>query len=516
MSVLRRLAGAALITALAGGCLADDATAPRVTLGGTTFEGIATGDGEGSAFLGIPFAAPPVGALRWSAPTPWQPTGARYAATRFAPGCLQDERMVGWYRDLIRAFDGDPAGMPAPSFSEDCLYLNLWRPGPARAPLPVLVWIHGGSNKGGWSSEPNYAGKMLARKGLVVVSIAYRLGVFGFFSLPGLPQSNFALQDQIAALRWVRENIAAFGGDPSRVTVAGESSGANDIAYLLASPAARGLFQRAIMQSGASVLSDRGGREESRSRGLALASALGVKGKPSSLDALRAIDGRRILEAADTVYAGHYFDPVVDGDTLNESLSHAVAAGRLAAVPLLIGTNADEWRMYLKQPLDETRWLAEHAAGREQAVRTALATEHDAIRRMDRLETARNFVCNSLALASAVTRNGQSAWVYHFTRVRSGIGGERLGAYHGAEIAYVFGTHDAWLPTAATDHALGRQMMGYWSRFARAGNPEDGISPPWPRWSPDTSQTLQLGDDVTSVTHPESALCTALLPDATH
>ena len=510
MSVLRRLVGAALITALAGGCLADDAAAPRVTLGGTTFEGIATGDGEGLAFLGIPFAAPPVGALRWSPPTPWQPTGARYAATRFAPGCLQDERMVGWYRDLVRAFDGDPAAVPAPAFSEDCLYLNLWRPGPAPAPLPVLVWIHGGSNKGGWSSEPNYAGKMLAREGLVVVSVAYRLGVFGFFSLPGLPQSNFALQDQIATLRWVRENIAAFGGDPSRITVAGESSGANDIAYLLASPAARGLFQRAIMQSGASVLSDRGGREESRSRGLALAAALGVKGKPPSLDTLRAIDGHRILEAADTAYAGHYFDPVVDGDTLTEPLSHAVAAGRLARVPLLIGTNADEWRMYLKQPLDETRWLAGHAAGREQAVRSALATEHDAMRRMDRLETARNFVCNSLALASAVTRNGQSAWVYHFTRVRAGVGGERLGAYHGAEIAYAFGTHDAWLPTADTDRALGRQMMGYWSRFARTGNPDGAGAVTWPRWSDAAAQALQLDAAIVAVPHPELSLCAAL------
>ena len=296
--------------------------------------------------------------------------------------------MVGWYRDLVRAFDGDPAGVPAPAFSEDCLYLNVWRPGATREPLPVLVWIHGGSNKGGWSSEPNYAGKRLAREGLVVVSIAYRLGVFGFMSLPGLPEANFALQDQIAALRWVKQHIAAFGGDPSRVTVAGESSGANNIAYLLASPAAHGLFHRAIMQSGASVLNDRGNADEALARGKALAAALGETGRPPSLDTLRAIDGKRVLEAATSVYAGHYFDPVVDGVTVTEPLSRSVATGHLAPVPLLIGTNADEWRMYLSYPLDEGGWLAKHASGREESVRNALGAERDPARRLDRLETA--------------------------------------------------------------------------------------------------------------------------------
>lgn len=513
MSGACRFLATALLALIAAHTLAA-APAPRVTLDGVTLEGIDTGDGGGAAFLGIPFAEAPVGARRWTAPAPWQPRNAQLDATRFAPGCLQDERMVGWYRDLVRAFDGDPASVPAPPFSEDCLYLNVWRPDASNTPLPVLVWIHGGSNKGGWSSEPNYAGKQLAREGLVVVSIAYRLGVFGFMSLPGLPESNFALQDQIAALRWVQKNIAAFGGDASRVTVAGESSGANNIAYLLVSPAARGLFHRAIMQSGASVLNDRGSREEALARGTSLAAALGQSAAMPSLDALRAVDGRRLLDAATTAYAGHYFDPVVDGVTVMEPLQQSVDKGQLAPVPLLIGTNADEWRMYLEEPLDEARWLRENAAGREDAVHAALAEEHDAARRLDRLETARNFTCNSLRLAGAVAQRGHAAWVYHFSRVRAGIGGERLRAYHGAEIPYVFGTHDAWLPTDAKDQALSRTMMGYWSRFARTGDPNGASSPRWPQWTANHTQAMELGNSVAAAAHPELSLCAALVPDS--
>ena len=514
MNRIRRLLAATMLALIAGGTLAAT-PAPQVKTDGITIEGIDTGDGGGAAFLGVPFAEPPVGPRRWTAPSAWQPHAKTLYATRFAPGCLQDERMVGWYRDLVRAFDGDPASVPAPQFSEDCLYLNVWRPGVSKEALPVLVWIHGGSNKGGWSSEPNYAGKMLARGGLVVVSIAYRLGVFGFMSLPGLPEANFALQDQIAALRWVQKNIAAFGGDPARVTVAGESSGANNIAYLLASPAARGLFHRAIMQSGASVLNDRGNKEEALARGKALAAALGKPGGALSLEHLRAVDGTRLLAAAGAVYAGHYFDPVVDGVTVTEPLGESVANGRLAPVPLLIGTNADEWRMYLEQPLDEAGWLAKHASGRSDAVRAALAAESDPARRMDRLETARNFTCNSLRLADAVARIGQPAYVYHFSRVRTGIGGERLRAYHGAEIPYVFGTHDAWLPTGTNDRVLSSAMRGYWSRFARSGDPNEASASAWPRWSATAREALELGDTVRPVAHPELSLCAALMPDST-
>jgi para-nitrobenzyl esterase len=247
---------------------------------------------------------------------------------------------------------------------------------------------------------------------------------------------------------------------------------------------------------------------------MALAAALGQTGRTPSLDALRAVDGKSLLASAATVYAGHYFDPVVDGVTVTEPLSESVTNGRLAPIPLLIGTNADEWRMYLEQPLDEAGWLRENAPGRETAVRAALASDQDAVRRMDRLETAHNFTCNSLRLADAAAQGGQSAWVYYFSRVREGIGGERLRAYHGAEIPYVFGTHDAWLPTNATDLALSGAMIGYWSRFARTGDPNSESAPRWPQWSADRPQAMALGNTVGAAAHPELSLCTALMPDS--
>ncbi|MFM7272746.1 MAG: carboxylesterase/lipase family protein, partial [Gammaproteobacteria bacterium] len=468
------------------------------------FEGIDTGEG-GAAFLGLPYAEPPLGERRWAAPLPWRASGGTRSAMRFAPGCLQDERMVSWYRELIGVFGGDPGAFPAPGFSEDCLYLNVWRPETrAGQKLPVLVWIHGGSNTGGWSSEPNYAGKFLAREGLVVVTIAYRLGVFGTFSLPGLPQSNFGLLDQIEALRWVRAHIAAFGGDASRVTVAGESAGASNIAHLLASPRAEGLFHRAIMQSGGYALRSRARREDGFERGLALAGALGLRAGDDPLAALRAAAADRVLSAAARVYPEQDFDPVVDGDTVPVPTAERIAAGHLARVPLLIGSNGDEWRMYLEASLDEAAWIRTNAPGQEAAIAGALSGIQDPLRRLDLLETANLFVCPSLWLAAQVHQQGSRAFVYHFTRVREGAGGERIGAYHGAEIPYVFGTHDAWLPTTADDRGLGERLMAYWRNFAASGDPNGRGLPIWPAWDAQSSRTMRLDRTDAPLPHPSA------------
>jgi len=450
------------------------------------------------AYYAVPYAAPPVGALRFAAPQPATAWPGVRDASRRGPSAPQGPSSL----DAVM-------GVSPFEQSEDCLHVAVWTP-------PVMVWLHGGAYQSGGGNQVFYDGGNLAAHGdAVVVSVNYRLGALGYLYVPGAEApANRGLLDQIAALRWVRDNIAAFGGDPSRVTVAGESSGANNIAYLLASPAAHGLFHRAIMQSGASVLSDRGNADEALARGKALAAALGETGRPPSLDTLRAIDGKRVLETATSVYAGHYFDPVVDGVTVTEPLSRSVATGHLAPVPLLIGTNADEWRMYLSYPLDEGGWLETHASGREEWVRHALGAERDPARRLDRLETAYNFTCNSLHLAGAVAGTGQPAWVYHFTRVRDGIGGERLRAYHGAEIPYVFGTHDAWLPTTPRDRALSTTMMGYWSRFARNGDPNGDGAVRWPGWSVENANAISLGNTVRAMRHPELSLCAALLPDS--
>ena len=201
--------------------------------------------------------------MRYSAPV----TEVR----EFGPACYQGDHITVWYRDLIASFGGDPASISPPPVSEDCLYLNIWRPQVrGTSPLPVIVYVHGGSNRGGWSYEPNYIGENLAREKVLVVTVAYRLGAFGFFSHPDLAESNFALLDLIAALEWVQEHIGAAGGDPGNVTLVGESAGASNIAHLMVAPRARGLFRRVIHQSAGWAISDRMSREQQLAKGLEL------------------------------------------------------------------------------------------------------------------------------------------------------------------------------------------------------------------------------------------------------
>ena len=210
---------------------------------------------EVEMFLGIPFAAPPINDLRWEKPIAWIPENKKeIIANKFRPGCVQNQRIVNWYKRLIIDFGGNPDTFDVPIFSEDCLYLNLWRPKGTKNNLPVIVYIHGGSNKAGWSYEPNYLGHNIANKGFILISIPYRLGVFGFFSHPDIENPNLALFDQILALKWIQEYVTYFGGDPSNVTLIGESAGAGGIGHLIASPLSKDLFHKAVHQSGGSSL----------------------------------------------------------------------------------------------------------------------------------------------------------------------------------------------------------------------------------------------------------------------
>ena len=230
----------------------------------SVFEGQLSESGITESFLGVPFAQPPVGALRWAPPQPLQMTQGIYQADTFAPACMQGDHIAKWYQNVAADFGGDPTLIKQPKVSEDCLYLNLWRPVQDKEnpqALPVIVYIHGGSNKAGWSYEPNYIGHNLAAKGVIVVSIAYRVGVFGFFSHPSLVPANFGLLDQVAALQWVTDNIENIGGDSQKITVMGESAGANNIDYLMVMPSSKGLFSKVIHQSGGSSLTNRSVRE---------------------------------------------------------------------------------------------------------------------------------------------------------------------------------------------------------------------------------------------------------------
>ena len=481
--------------------------------GETRYEGVAKSEAPVVAFLGIPFAEPPVGELRWEPPRPLIAPPRTWAADRFRAACMQGSHLVRWYRDLVRDFGADPEIVVAPEFSEDCLYLNVWTPDvrPA-AKLPVMVWIHGGSNKGGWTYEPNYIGAGLAREGVVVVSIPYRLGILGYFSHPDLPVSNFGLLDKVAALQWIRDNIAAFGGDPANVTLFGESSGANSIGYLVSSPRARGLFRRAIHQSGGSEFLREATRDDDLESGRVLAAAL-TSSRDAPIAALRDRAAGEVIEAAETALPDRYYAPVVDGDSLQRPVQSAVADGDTAPIDLIIGTNAHEWRMYLDNDTDEddvVEWIRRYAPAEESRLLALLDDAGTPLQRLDRLVTGRNFVCPSLYFAERTAAAGRKAYVYYFSRERSGELGASMGSYHGAEIPYVFSTHDDWLPTTGEDRDIGRRMARYWTRFARTGDPNGGGDPAWPALGNGAVMSLRIDADTRADQHPEAALCASL------
>lgn len=493
-------------------CLAAESSPAVLPVGMTRYLGAAAADGKVHAFLGIPFARPPVGEMRWAPPQDPETPPGEVAATDFAPACAQVGHMFAWYRGVVNSFGGDPENFPIPRTSEDCLYLNVWAPagrGIAAAGLPVMVYIHGGSNKGGWSYEPNYIGENLARLGVVVVSIPYRLGVLGFFAHPELAHANFGLLDQVAALRWVQRNVAAVGGDTGNVTVVGESAGASDIMHLLVSPLARGLMQRVVHQSAGWALAERADATESRRRGLALQREL--TGDNGDLASLRRLPAATVLDAAETVYAGFDFDPVVDGHSLLQPLAWSLRRGDFPAVDLLIGSNADEWLMYLDGQETVDDWLRENQPPQQhQRVCAALPASLSELQAVDRLHTALNFVCPSMEIARLVTENGGASWFYHFSRQRQGARAATMGAYHGAELPYVFDTHDDWLPTDANDRQLTRQIMAYWVNFARNGNPNSQGVSHWPLFEAASAKVQVLDVPVTTRAHGSLALCLAL------
>ncbi len=497
---------------------------PRVKAGGEVLEGAWSGDeGDIAAFLGIPFAAPPIGEMRWRAPAPHVPGGGPRKAQAFAPACMQGDHITKWYADVAVAFGHGPENVGRPKgVSEDCLYLNVWTPEvEAGAGLPVMVWVHGGSNVGGWSYEPNYIGDRLAARGVVVVSVAYRLGVFGFFSHPALdngsgePVANFGWLDTAMALRWVRDNIAGFGGDPGNVTVFGESAGAGNIGDFIVGQAGRGLFRRLILQSSAGSVTGRRSLEEEREVGRRLADHLGIEAAEQTADRLRRLPARDLLAAASEVLQDHYFDVVVDGLTLQRQPMNTYVDAGIGQVDVLAGTNADEWYMYIPESSGKVQieqWLQENAPRGAAALRSLLAGEDDPRRALDRLITARRMLCPTRYLASRVDAAGGRAWVYWFSRQRPGPGGARLGAYHGTEIGYVFDRHEYWQSTGSVDRALTESVMDYWVQFARTGDPNVEGRPVWPPYRANAPAVMELGDRTGAIAPPDAAFCRWLGP----
>ncbi len=494
---------------------------PTIKARGTTYQGAYTLERDVQEFLGIPFAQAPIGDLRWAPPMPLpmvsEHASQNVTATEFAPACLQGPHLANWYKGVVDSFGGDGSTFPTPSFNEDCLYLNVWSPKPdasqkKSSPLPVFVFIHGGSNKGGWSYEPNYIGERLASRGMVVVSIPYRVGALGFFSHPELQHANFGLLDQIAGLKWIQQNIAKVGGDPNNITVAGESSGASNIAYLMTSPLAKGLFQRAIHQSGGWAMYATDHKYTDDKKGLELASsALGSSGD-NDIEKLRQLSGEDLLIEINGVYKDHSFDPVIDGHSVTQAFTKAAKQGQLNDLDLLIGSNANEARMYLGAGETIDSWIADNLAEKfpdlsKSIILETLAKDSQSLEQLDQLATSFNYTCPSMSMAQIKASFGGQTWFYHFTKQRDGDLGAKMGSYHGAELPYVFNTHDDWLPTSAEDRALTESLMQYWVNFARTGNPNSAGLPEWKSYKKPSDPVQFLGLEIKSQIHPSARLC---------
>jgi len=460
-------------------------------------------------YRGVPFAAPPVDDLRWKAPEPaakWQ--GVRKAA-EFSNACWQTPypAAAAIYQAML------------PGLSEDCLYLNIWTPAKtAKDRLPVMVWIHGGGFTRGFAGTRSYDGEALARKGAIIVTINYRLGIFGFFAHPALSaesghhaSGNYALLDQIAALQWVQKNIGAFGGDPTRVTIFGESAGSWAVNALMASPLAKGLFQRAIGESGGlfspmRTLAEAEREGEKLGRLLAPDSApkksenSAVPSQQDTLKALRAMKPEELLKAAETETAR----TIVDGWVLPQDVASIFAQGKQNDVPLIVGYNADEGTTLAPQGAHMTAlmfaggvhqrygsqadaFLKIYPAGAdEQAVSSFYSAFRD-----------QAFGWEMRTWARMATNTGhQPAYMYYFSRRPPGPQSARLRAFHASEIAHVFGTFVWPFPWDDTDKKLSDAMTSYWVNFAASGNPNRANLTKWPAYTVKDDQALEFGDQI--------------------
>lgn len=488
---------------------------PQVSVDGEILRGKIIDDFGVSAFLGVPFAAPPTGELRWQAPAKYVASGSTRDATEFAPACMQTPRIVDWYRDLAELFDNGRNVVADLPVSEDCLYLNIWTPNTTTgADLPVMVYIHGGGNNSGWSWEPNYHGHALAAEGVVVVSIAYRVGDFGFFAHPDINEgaaiANFGLWDQVAALQWVRENIDAFGGDPDRVTTFGESAGASNIVSLMFSHSADNLFSQGILQStGGFGLRPTRTLADEQERGATLARKIGGD-RALSIAEMRAIPADEFLTLSEQNIQGHYHDPVVDGTLLDESVTAKLESGDYVPRRLIVGTNADEWYAYFPRDTDEK--VLESRAREifprsHQAALAEVSSEEDIRVRLDRIYTAAEFLCPSQYFAEQVSTKDNPAWVYLFTRAREGNAGKEWRAYHGVELPYVFGTHDDWMTVSEADDRVTTAAMSYWLWFAKTGNPNSDETVRWPEFKMPDFEVQRINDPTATIATPEPLLC---------
>ncbi len=496
-------------------------TTAVVRVDGGQLQGIVD-DGVAS-YKGIPFAAPPIGDLRWRPPQPVAPWAGVRQASEFGANCMQGR------------FGPPPAAgaNTAPPPSENCLFLNVWRPASAapRAKLPVMVWIHGGGFVGGSGSSSNTSGVQFAKQGVVLVSINYRLGRFGFFAFPALSRErpdetkgNYAYMDQIAALQWIKRNIAAFGGDPDNVTIFGFSAGGVSVHSLMASPMARGLFHKAIAQSGGSrdsVLTARPMRGDgvdpnypvsAETIGIEFARSMGIEGTDqAALAKLRSLSSEEVLRGAPaqpgTRGPSYETTPVLDGKLITETAETAYKARHQPRIPLMVGSNSADTAGNRVRATTKEQFFARFGQWSAQA---KAAYDPDGTTDLPTMVTRANDDFGQAEparfAASAFAPNGSPVYRYRFSYVPTAMREQmRMGTPHGGEIGFVFGTLAARPGSTVSpeDQAVSRMAQSYWVNFAKTGDPNGAGLPAWPRHDPGKDLIFDFHPDGTAGAIPD-------------
>ena len=493
---MRHLMTLLLLTALSFSLsCGDDEAAPvdpaLVTTGAGQVKG--TLHTRSRAFLGIPYAAPVVGSRRWTPPTPPTPWTSALDATKAGYVCPQ----IGLGLTPVK---GD--------VNEDCLTINVYTPLPAPTGAPVMLWIHGGGNVSGSSTEPTYNGKAMAEKmGVVLVTFNYRLGALGFLAHPSLKtgSGNFGIQDQQAALKWVNDNIAAFGGDPKNVTLFGQSAGSIDVCAHLTAPGSAGLFHRAIMQSGACSTSALT-RAQAETQGKKLAKALKCDTASDVAACLRKLTPDQLNKALAMkkgliMGEGASWGPMVDGQVLPEMPMKRLESGTFNKVPVMAGFTKDEGSIFLFSAGMFVMTATEYDTLITEIFGAILGAkvkkEYPLSGYTEVTDAAKDiigdagFICPLRRVARALAAAGQKTWLYRFSRIPSYMNHPFLGAYHGADLGFVF-NNASTSGFTAEEAKLSESMLGYWTRFARGADPNGGSATAWPAYDKAGDKHLQL------------------------
>jgi len=474
-----------------------------IKVDGGAISGFPSQEGDVVAFKGIPFAAPPVGNLRWKAPQPVIPWSGVKNCADFGPSPMQNKPVpFGVYTKEFL--------IPEQPISENCLYLNVWTKTTGAAKKPVFVWIYGGGFSSGGAAVPIYDGEAMAKKGIIFVSINYRVGIFGFLAhpeltkeSPGKASGNYGLMDQIAALKWVKRNIAKFGGDPDNVTIGGQSAGSMSVNCLVASPLAKGLFNKAIAESGSLMLAkggfSAGNLADAEKQGLRIAATLHA----GSLEDLRKIP------AADLLKAPAQFAPIIDGYVLPQPVSKIIADGKGNKVSLLIGWNADEGFVMKNDTKEQFQQEAKEKYGKyADAFLRFFPSNTEAEVAQSQLKLSRDmiFAASGYKWAGIQAQAGTApVYVYYFQhKLPATPDFEKYGAFHTGEVAYVTDNlkflNRPWKPN---DQPLAIQMSGYWANFIKTGNPNGGSLPVWPKYNKTQNKAMVFGDTSTPQTLPD-------------